>query len=274
MITDDDVLAYVRDHPMVSDKDIAKAYDCKTRRVLLCLRSLSDAGKVEAVRSGSSMLWALAGVKGTKIALYARVSTSDQDETLQLPRLRQAAQHRGVIIGEWTDEASGRDLNRPGWSSLLESVRAGRVDEIHVTKLDRIVRNLQLLLQELEEIGRYGVTIVTLDMGTIDPSSPSGRLQLQMLGMVAEWERGIISARTKEALAVKRSQGVQLGRPAAKVPIRTIALYRMQGMSWRDIAGKTGIKYGTIYAHRHEVDAEITELSDTVANRDVKKREV
>lgn len=267
MITDDDVLTYVRDHPMVSDKDIARAYDCKTRRVLLCLRSLSDAGKVEAVRSGSSMLWALAGVKGTKVALYARVSTSDQDETLQLPRLRQTASDRGlVIVGEWTDEASGRDLNRPGWSSLLESVRAGRVDEIMVTKLDRIVRNLQLLLQELEEIGRHGVTVVTLDMGTIDPSSPSGRLQLQMLGMVAEWERGIISARTKEALAVKKAQGVQLGRPAAKIPIRTIALYRMQGMSWRDIAGKTGLNYGTVYAHRHEVDAEVETLQDTVSH--------
>lgn len=61
-----------------------------------------------------------------KVALYARVSTVDQDERLQLPRLRQVAELRGyTVVGEYTDEASGRDANRPGWKALLSDARAG-----------------------------------------------------------------------------------------------------------------------------------------------------
>lgn len=267
LITDEDVLAYLKTSPMSSDRDIAKALDCKSRRVLVALGSLRDRGLVDVHHSGSKTLWTVHGVTGRKAALYARVSTSDQDELLQLPRLREVASARGLlIVGEWTDEASGRDLNRPGWTDLMDAVRHGRVDEILVTKLDRMVRNLQLLLSELEEIGRHGVTVTTLDTGTIDPSSPSGRLQLQMLGMVAEWERGIISARTKEALAVKKAKGVRLGRPSADLPIRTIALYRMQGLTWRDISAKTGISHNTLYAHKTEVDEEIVTLGDTVSH--------
>lgn len=254
------VLSYVMQHPLSNDVAIGKGIGVRTRAVAMALSDLRSDGKVEGRRVKGKMLWSVVGgvPVGPRVALYARVSTADQDETLQLPRLREYAASRGyTVIGEYTDEASGKDLRRPGWASLLESVKAGSLDMILVVKLDRIVRNLQLLLSELELLGSYEVKLMTLDMGVIDPISPAGRLQLQMIGAVAEWERGIISTRTKEALAVKKAKGVKLGRPKRDIPIHRIALLRSQGLNWKQIADIVDLPYHTIYEYRDEIEEKV-----------------
>lgn len=77
------------------------------------------------------------------VAIYVRVSTRKQDETNQLPRLREIAKNRGFeVYHEYSDEASAKDANRPGWRGLMEDASKHRFDAILVTKLDRVMRSL------------------------------------------------------------------------------------------------------------------------------------
>jgi len=200
-----------------------------------------------------------------KCAIYARVSTTKQDETLQIPRCEEfAKRHDWEVVQIYQDEASGRDANRPGWKALESDLRRHEFDAIIVTKLDRIMRSLMQLLQIFETFQRYGVMIVTIDQGILDLKSPNGRLQVQLLGMLAEWEKELISDRTKEALAQKKAQGIKLGRPAAKLPIHTIALMRVAGNSWGEIAKNLQIPPTTIKNHRREICKEIEEIRSIV----------
>ena len=76
-----------------------------------------------------------------KVAIYSRVSTHDQDEQLQVPRLREFCSRLGYeIIQEYSDEASGKNANRPGWKALLSDARRGEFSAVIVTKLDRVMR--------------------------------------------------------------------------------------------------------------------------------------
>lgn len=190
-----------------------------------------------------------------RVALYARVSTEDQDELLQIPRLRSVAAFRGYdVIGVYTDSASGRDANRPGWRSLLSDARRGEFDAVLVVKLDRVMRSLRILLQELEDFASMNVQIISLDYGDLNPSSASGKLMIQFLGAIAEWEREINSERTKEALAAKKAQGVTLGRPKKSIPIQKIALLRMQCRPWAEISELTGVPESTLRSRRKEIE--------------------
>lgn len=198
-----------------------------------------------------------------RVALYARVSTQDQDETAQLPRLREAAAARGwEVAGEYTDEASGRDANRPGWSELKRDARRRRFSAVMVVKLDRMMRSLKGFMTELEDFRGLGVRVVSLDYGDLDPRDPTGQLVIRFMASLAEWEREIISERTKAALHAKKSAGVRLGRPSSELPIQRLALMRSQGMSWTEISRTTGIPRSTIMGHRDEIEERGRALGD------------
>ena len=200
-----------------------------------------------------------------KCAIYARVSTTKQDETLQIPRCEEfATRHGWEVVKIYQDEASGRDANRPGWKALESDLRRHEFDAIIVTKLDRIMRSLMQLLQIFETFQKYGVMIVTIDQGILDLKSANGRLQVQLLGMLAEWEKELISDRTKEALAMKKAKGIQLGRPAAKLPIHTIALMRVAGRTYGEIGKELNIPPTTIKNYRREICREVDSIKAVV----------
>lgn len=200
-----------------------------------------------------------------KCAIYARVSTTKQDETLQIPRCEEFAKRHGwEVVQIYQDEASGRDANRPGWKALESDLRRHEFDAIIVTKLDRIMRSLMQLLQIFETFQKYGIVIITLDQGILDLKSPNGRLQVQLLGMLAEWEKELIRDRTKEALAAKKAKGVKLGRPAAKLPIHTIALMRVAGRTYGEIGKELNIPPTTIKNYRREICREVDEIKKVV----------
>jgi len=200
-----------------------------------------------------------------KCAISARVSTTKQDETLQIPRCEEfATRHGWEVVKIYMDEASGRDANRPGWKALESDLRRHEFDAIIVTKLDRIMRSLMQLLQIFETFQKYGVMIVTIDQGILDLKSANGRLQVQLLGMLAEWEKELISDRTKEALAMKKAKGIQLGRPAAKLPIHTIALMRVAGRTYGEIGKELNIPPTTIKNYRREICREVDSIKAVV----------
>lgn len=200
-----------------------------------------------------------------KCAIYARVSTTKQDETLQIPRCEEfAKRHDWEVVKIYQDEASGRDANRPGWKALESDLRRHEFDAIIVTKLDRIMRSLMQLLTIFKTFQKYGVMIVTIEQGILDLKSANGRLQVQLLGMLAEWEKELISDQTKEALAMKKAKGIQLGRPAAKLPIHTIALMLVAGRTYGEIGKELGIPPTTIKNYRREICREVDEIKKAV----------
>ena len=196
-----------------------------------------------------------------KVAIYSRVSTANQDEQLQVPRLRDFCNRLGYeIYKEYSDVASGKNANRPGWKALQSDARRGEFEAIIVVKLDRIMRSLAQLLDVLQDFEKRRISIITLDQGTIDMSSANSRLQISIIAMVAQWEREIISERTKEALRAKKARGEVLGRPSADFNLRMAALMRIDGRSWEYIAAALQVNPSTLKNHRTEIETEMEKI--------------
>ena len=196
------------------------------------------------------------------VAIYSRVSTANQDEQLQVPRLRDFCNRLGYeIYKEYSDVASGKNANRPGWKALQSDARRGEFEAIIVVKLDRIMRSLAQLLDVLQDFEKRRISIITLDQGTIDMSSANSRLQISIIAMVAQWEREIISERTKEALRAKKARGEILGRPSTDFPLHRAALMRKAGASWAEIARDLGIPRTTLNNHRKDIENEMEKIA-------------
>lgn len=133
---------------------------------------------------------------------------------------------------------SGKDLRRPGLSKALEMIAAGEATGLVAAKLDRITRSVLDFASLLPWFDQAGATLVALDLG-IDTSSPGGRLVANVFASVAEWEREVIAARTKDGLAALRAKGSAVSRPAvADHPdlSKRIATMRETGMTYQAIA--------------------------------------
>lgn len=181
-----------------------------------------------------------------RAALYARVSTTDQTCSNQLLELRRYAEARGWMFAEYVDEGvSGAKESRPALDRLLKDCRRRRLDALVVWRLDRLGRNLRHLILTLDELAVLGVAFVSLNEG-IDTSTPAGRLQLHILGAIAEFERARIAERVRLGVARAKAQGRRLGRPERKVPEAVVAPVR--GLSIREAAKRLGVSRAT--AHR------------------------
>jgi DNA invertase Pin-like site-specific DNA recombinase len=177
---------------------------------------------------------------------YVRVSTDEQAASgagLQAQRaaITAEADRRGWTIVAWhADEgiSGGKIIDqRPGLTYAIETIEAGHASALMVAKTDRLARGLRTLLDVIDRVERAGGAVVSVD-GTIDSSTAAGRFQTQIMGGVAELERALISDRTKAALAIKRAQGVRLGRPSTLPAdvVERILDARDTGMSLRAIA--------------------------------------
>lgn len=142
-----------------------------------------------------------------RVALYARVSTDEQDLNNQLSQLRiYSIRQEYIVYKEYTDIISGAKDSRPAFNQLLEDMRQFKFDAVVVTKLDRIGRSLQHLLAIFDEFNKKGVGFVATTQN-IDTSTSSGKLQMQIMAAFAEFERNLISERTKESRKGKATWG-------------------------------------------------------------------
>ena len=158
---------------------------------------------------------------------YRRVSTDEQVASgagldAQAARIAATVEGRGWVLTETVTEVDGvsgglAPGERPGLSTVLTELDAGRADVLVVAKLDRLSRSVVDLLGLLERADRSGWRVVILD-ADIDTTSASGRLVATLLGAVAEWERSIIRERTRDALATRKAAGVRLGGPVVCPP--------------------------------------------------------
>jgi DNA invertase Pin-like site-specific DNA recombinase len=163
----------------------------------------------------------------------------------QLQELRRYVATRGWEATEFIDRGvSGARESRPALDSLVKDARRRRFDVVVVWRLDRLGRNLRHLILLLDELTALGIEFASLNEG-IDTSTPAGRLQLHILGAIAEFERARIQERVRAGLARARAQGQQrLGRPRVRVaPER---LQEFARLSVREAARALGLSRSTV----------------------------
>jgi len=142
-----------------------------------------------------------------KVAIYVRISTEKQELEQQLELCKKHCEVRGWEIYKiYQDIYTGTSISRPSFNQMLEDMRRYKFSAIVVTKLDRIGRSLQHLLSLFDEFNIKGVQFVAVTQN-IDTTTSAGKLQMQIMGAFAEFERNLISERTKEGLKGKINVG-------------------------------------------------------------------
>ena len=176
-----------------------------------------------------------------RAAIYARVSTLDQEPENQLQELRRYVEARGWTAVEFVDRGvSGSRDRRPALDAVLTGMKRRRFDVLVCWRLDRLGRNLRHLITLLDELQALGVAFVSLQEG-IDATTPAGKLQMHILGAIAEFERERIRERVLAGLQRARREGKRLGRPrAARLPVAL-----PQGLTVRQAAKAWGVSKST-----------------------------
>ena len=175
---------------------------------------------------------------------YARVSTLEQDVSLQVDALKQAG--CGKIF---RDKASGAKSERPGLRDALEYAREG--DTLLVWSLDRLGRSLKHLIETVTLLEGRGVGFRSLQEA-VDTTTSGGRLIFHVFGALAEFERSLIRERTRAGLAAARARGRKGGRPKAldskKIRL-AYELYDEKKYTIREICQILGISKPTLYVY-------------------------
>lgn len=147
-----------------------------------------------------------------RVFAYCRVSTSDQTTANQLQEIAtagfQVSPRRAV---KETISGSVAASERPGWASLVAKLEPG--DVLVVTKLDRLGRNAMDVRATVDALAAEGVRVYCLALGGMDLTSPAGRMTMQVVNAVAEFERDLLIERTQAGLSRAKAEGKSLGRP-------------------------------------------------------------
>jgi DNA invertase Pin-like site-specific DNA recombinase len=193
--------------------------------------------------------------RAKRVALYLRVSTSEQTTKNQRRELQAAAKRHGWEVAAVFEDAGisgakGRD-ERPGLDAMMKAVARREIDMVAAWSVDRLGRSLTDLLDFLKELHAKGVDLFLHQQG-LDTSTQSGRAMFQMMGVFAEFERAMIRERVLAGLARARAEGRTLGRKrleateAGKAQVAAIHALRAKGTGLRRIARDLGVGVGTV----------------------------
>ena len=178
---------------------------------------------------------------------YARVSTKDQKLDRQIDSLTAAGCEK-----IFSDKMSGAKFDRPELNMLKAQLRPG--DIVVIDKLDRLGRSLKDLIEIVSEMERNGVGFISLQ-DNIDTTTASGKLIFHIFASLAEFERSLISERTRSGLTAARARGRVGGRPkgltdeAKRTAMAAETLYRTKQHSVREICEQLGISKPTLYSY-------------------------
>ncbi len=183
-----------------------------------------------------------------RIALYCRVSTSDQSTDSQILDLRRYVSERGwTTFNEYCDNGiSGTKDSRPALNELMNDAKKRRFDVVLVWRFDRFARSTRHLINALEEFKNLRIDFVSYQEN-IDTSSPLGGAIFTIISAVAQLERDIIAERVKAGLRNAVEAGKQLGRPrGTSLDIEAIHRLKSEGLSVREIAKQVGTSKTTV----------------------------
>ena len=184
-----------------------------------------------------------------RVALYARVSTSDQTVAPQLEALRSYGSARRLeVVEEFCDEGvSGAKDRRPALDRMLAAAHRREFDAVACVKLDRLARSVRHLTTLAAEFEALGIDLVVVDQ-QIDTSTPSGRFLFHTLGAVAELERDLIRERVVAGVKSARKRGIRFGRPRVLDDGQRARVRRLRtaGHSVRQIAKTLGVSKSAV----------------------------
>jgi len=179
-------------------------------------------------------------------AIYARVSTTEQDYAMQLHDLRKYVQRQGWNATEYCEKESSMK-RRPQFLQMLADAKAGKLDVILVWRIDRFARSMKDFVFTTLELASCRVRLISIteNVDTGD-DNPFAKFTRQLLAILAELERNIIVARVNAGLAQAKRDGRQLGRPKRVFSRPDAVRLQKQGLSIRQIAGKLGVSRMTV----------------------------
>lgn len=194
------------------------------------------------------------------IYLYTRVSTGDKQQTTanQIPELLAYSNRMGWPTPTILEEKVSATKTRPVFESLLQRVRAGKVDVILAWKLDRIARSLSQFVEFYQELTKHKTRLIIPSQGLdTDTTTPAGRLQQHILMAFAEFERELIRDRVKAGLERAKAEGRELGRKRVVVNREVLARLKGEGRSYRAIALETGLSLGKVQREIQAYEANV-----------------
>jgi DNA invertase Pin-like site-specific DNA recombinase len=183
------------------------------------------------------------------VALYLRVSTSQQSTDLQQTELTGYAARMGWQVVEIYQDLgiSGTKDRRLALSKLMADARMKRFDAVIVWKLDRMARSLAHLVQTVQSLDSYGVRFISLTENVdTDAKSPVGRLMLHLLGAFGQFERDLIVERVNAGVQEAKRQGKHCGRPVKVWRRDTASQMRSNGHSLKEISLALGVPISTL----------------------------
>jgi DNA invertase Pin-like site-specific DNA recombinase len=186
-----------------------------------------------------------------QVAIYCRVSTEDQSCERQERDLRAFATRTGhEIVAVFKETASGARNDRAERKKVMALAQARKIDAILVTELSRWGRSTQDLVQTLDDLHSWKVSVLAQTGLSFDLSTASGKLMRTIMAGLAEFERDLIRERVKSALAAARSRGVALGRQVGQRPsdkkARKVLQLHGEGLSYRLIGRNVGLSKNTV----------------------------
>lgn len=178
------------------------------------------------------------------VAVYARVSTSEQSPDAQLLELREYVARRGfTVYREYVDTVSGSDTRRakdaPGYQEMMRDAARRRFDGVVVWKFDRFARSIRGLIEGLHTFEALGIEFISMTQN-IDTTTPGGKLLFYVIGVFAEFERDLIVERVRSGIAKAKAEGRIFGRPRDPLMEVRVRGLQAEGMSIRKIAKQTG----------------------------------
>jgi DNA invertase Pin-like site-specific DNA recombinase len=148
-----------------------------------------------------------------KTAIYARVSTSDQTNAIQVRELTEYVERRGWELAcVYKDQMSGAKTSRPGLDQLMSDARRRKFDVVVVWKLDRFGRSLVHCVSGIQELASLGIRFLATSQGLdTDESNPASKLLMHILAAVAQFERELIRERVSAGMKVAKAHGTKTG---------------------------------------------------------------
>jgi len=199
-----------------------------------------------------------------RAAIYARVSTAEQNSDLQLREIGEYADRQGwEIVDTYQDIISGAKASRPGLNQLMLDARARKFECLLVWKLDRFGRSLVDCLNNIKFLEDHGVRFIAVTQGLdTDIQNPASQFLLHVLGAAAEFERSLIRERTQagrlryqqdykagrvgKTVYSRSGKNMPIGRPKRIFNRDRVIELRQKGASIRAIAKQLGVGAGTV----------------------------
>jgi DNA invertase Pin-like site-specific DNA recombinase len=182
-----------------------------------------------------------------KVALYLRVSTTDQDPESQGREVRAFVTARGWEVEESYQDVgvSGARASRPALDRLLQDAWRGKFEAVVVWDLSRLARSTLHALELLREFEQTNVRFIAVKQ-TFDTATPLGKAFFTLAAMFAELERAILIERVRAGMARARAEGKRIGRPERVVDLEELGRLRAQGLSIRQVARRLDVPSSTV----------------------------